>query len=191
MRSLPGAIVLDVREPDEYDQGAFPGAIHIPRGHLESQVEGRVARPRHARRRLLRRWRALAFAAKTLAGARLHRRRVDGRWLRPWKDEGRDVEDAGRPRPPDQRNRYQRHLLLPEVGVEGQVKLLDAQGPAARRRRPRLARRALPRRGRRRHDRHRRHGRGRRHRTCSARSSTTSTASATARSTRPRRRSRC
>ncbi len=39
----PGTVVLDVREPDEYDQGALPGALHIPRGHLESQVESRVA----------------------------------------------------------------------------------------------------------------------------------------------------
>src|SRR5262245_3670288 len=38
----PGTVVLDVREPDEYDQGALPGALHIPRGHLESQVEARV-----------------------------------------------------------------------------------------------------------------------------------------------------
>ena len=38
----PGTVVLDVREPDEYDQGAVPGAVHIPRGHLESQVEARV-----------------------------------------------------------------------------------------------------------------------------------------------------
>ena len=37
-----GTIVLDVREPDEYEQGALPGAVHIPRGHLESQVEGRL-----------------------------------------------------------------------------------------------------------------------------------------------------
>ena len=37
-----GAIVLDVREPDEYDQGALPNAIHLPRGHLESQVEGKL-----------------------------------------------------------------------------------------------------------------------------------------------------
>ena len=37
-----GVIALDVREPDEYDQGAIPNAIHIPRGHLESQVEGRL-----------------------------------------------------------------------------------------------------------------------------------------------------
>src|SRR5579859_4194478 len=39
----PGTVVLDVREPAEYEQGALPGAIHIPRGHLESQVEARVA----------------------------------------------------------------------------------------------------------------------------------------------------
>src|SRR5919199_5636078 len=38
----PGTVVLDVREPDEYEQGALPGAIHIPRGHLESQIEGRI-----------------------------------------------------------------------------------------------------------------------------------------------------
>src|SRR3954471_19152152 len=35
-------VVLDVREADEYDQGAVPGALHIPRGHLESQVESKV-----------------------------------------------------------------------------------------------------------------------------------------------------
>ena len=41
-RIAAGAVVLDVREPDEYDQGALPDAIHIPRGHLEAQVEGRL-----------------------------------------------------------------------------------------------------------------------------------------------------
>src|SRR5438270_2198875 len=37
-----GTVVLDVREPDEYEQGALPGAIHIPRGHLEAQVENKL-----------------------------------------------------------------------------------------------------------------------------------------------------
>src|SRR3982751_1227068 len=37
-----GWAVLDVREPDEYEQGALPDAVHIPRGHLEAQVEGRL-----------------------------------------------------------------------------------------------------------------------------------------------------
>ena len=42
MRRLPGTVLLDVREPDEFEQGALPGALHIPRGHLESQIEGKI-----------------------------------------------------------------------------------------------------------------------------------------------------
>src|SRR5262245_48151670 len=42
LRRRPGAVVLDVREPDEYEQGAIPGAVHIPRGTLESSVENRI-----------------------------------------------------------------------------------------------------------------------------------------------------
>ena len=38
----PATMVLDVREADEYEQGALPGAVHIPRGFLESQVEGKL-----------------------------------------------------------------------------------------------------------------------------------------------------
>src|ERR1700722_6751394 len=34
--------LLDVREPDEYDQGALPGAVHVPRGNLEFAIEGRL-----------------------------------------------------------------------------------------------------------------------------------------------------
>src|SRR5215510_9587186 len=41
-RIAEGYTVLDVREPDEYQEGAIPGAIHIPRGHLESQIENRI-----------------------------------------------------------------------------------------------------------------------------------------------------
>jgi sulfur-carrier protein adenylyltransferase/sulfurtransferase len=40
--SLDSSVFLDVREPDEYDQGAIPGAVHLPRGNLEFQVEGRL-----------------------------------------------------------------------------------------------------------------------------------------------------
>ena len=38
----PDTVFLDVREPDEFEQGAIPGAIHIPRGHLEAQIESRI-----------------------------------------------------------------------------------------------------------------------------------------------------
>jgi rhodanese-related sulfurtransferase len=39
------AVVVDVREQDEWDEGHIPGAVHIPRGYLESRVGGRGAPP--------------------------------------------------------------------------------------------------------------------------------------------------
>ncbi len=72
-----------------------------------------------------------------------------------WKDRGYEVE-VPRFMSAEQRDRYSRHLLLNEVGIDGQQKLLDAKVLAARRRWPRLAVRALPRRRRRRHARDRR-----------------------------------
>ena len=62
-----------------------------------------------------------------------------------WKDRGYDVE-VPKSLSKEQRERYSRHLLVPEIGLEGQTKLLDGEGAAARRRRPRLADRPLPRR---------------------------------------------
>src|SRR3954452_17182837 len=41
--TTPNAVVLDVREADEYEQGALPNAVHIPRGFLESQIESKLA----------------------------------------------------------------------------------------------------------------------------------------------------
>ena len=42
MRSDEGSIVLDVREADEFEQGAVPGSVFIPRGTLESSIENRI-----------------------------------------------------------------------------------------------------------------------------------------------------
>ena len=122
----PGAVVLDVREPDEYEQGALPGAVHIPRGHLESQIENKVADHDTPLVVYCAGGTRSAFAADTLSqlGYTNVVSMVGG--FNKWKNEDR-AWAAPRTLTADQRNRYQRHLLLPEVGEEGQQKLLDAK----------------------------------------------------------------
>jgi len=126
LRSHPRAVVLDVREPDEYEQGAIPGALHIPRGHLESNVESRV--PDRATPLIVHcaAGNRSAFAAKTLEQLGYTDVVSVAGGFNKWKDEGRDWR-VPRALTPEQRNRYQRHTLLPEVDFEGQLKLLDAK----------------------------------------------------------------
>ncbi|HUF31899.1 MAG TPA: molybdopterin-synthase adenylyltransferase MoeB [Acidimicrobiales bacterium] len=120
-----GAVVLDVREPDEYEQGAIPGAVHIARGNLEAQVEDRIA-DRDAKVVVHCAGGARsAFAAKTLAELGYTDVVSMAGGFNRWKDEGRDWK-APRTLSAEQRNRYQRHLLLPEVGPAGQQRLLDS-----------------------------------------------------------------
>jgi molybdopterin/thiamine biosynthesis adenylyltransferase/rhodanese-related sulfurtransferase len=122
----PGTVVLDVREPDEYEQGALPQAVHIPRGHLESQVEGKV--PDHASPIVVycAGGTRSAFAADTLAQLGYSDVVSMKGGFNRWKDEGRPWSTPAS-LTPDQRNRYQRHLLLPEVDVAGQQKLLQSK----------------------------------------------------------------
>jgi molybdopterin/thiamine biosynthesis adenylyltransferase/rhodanese-related sulfurtransferase len=120
------AVVLDVREPDEYEQGALPETLHIPRGTLETSVEGRIPdKSSHVVVYCAGGTRS-AFAAKTLQElGYTDVASVVGGFNR-WKDEGR-AWSAPQSLTPEQRNRYQRHLLLPEVGETGQLKLLDSK----------------------------------------------------------------
>src|SRR5215204_1699522 len=37
-----GAVIVDVREQHEFEESHLPGAVHVPRGHLESRIEGAV-----------------------------------------------------------------------------------------------------------------------------------------------------
>lgn len=119
-------IVLDVREPDEYEQGALPGALHIPRGTLETSIEGRIADKATTVVVYCAGGTRSAFAAQTMQQlGYTDVRSVIGGFNR-WKDEGRPWT-APRSLTAEQRNRYQRHLLLPEVSEAGQLKLLDAK----------------------------------------------------------------
>lgn len=123
---VKGATWLDVREPDEYEQGAIPGAIHIPRGYLEIQVEGKI--PQRDAKIIVycAGGTRSAFAAQSLAELGYTDVVSMSGGFNKWKNEGRDWKTP-RSLSAEQRNRYQRHLLLPEVGIEGQQKLLDAK----------------------------------------------------------------
>jgi molybdopterin/thiamine biosynthesis adenylyltransferase len=121
-----GATLIDVREPDETAQGVVPGSVLIVRGNLEAQVESRLPDKNTELVVMCAGGVRSAFAAKTLAELGYSNvTSMDGGFNR-WKDEGRAWE-APKTLNADQRNRYSRHLLLPEVGEEGQQKLLDAK----------------------------------------------------------------
>ncbi len=122
----PDAVLLDVREPDEYEQGALAGAVHLPRGNLESSIEGRLPdKSAHVLVMCAGGVRS-AFAADTMQQLGYTDVSSIAGGFNRWKDEGR-AWSAPRALSPEQRNRYQRHLLLPEVGENGQLKLLDSK----------------------------------------------------------------
>ena len=119
--------LIDVREQHEFEAGHIPGAIHVPRGHLESRIENFV--PERDRRVILycQSGSRSALAAHTLANQLGYEdvASMNGGFVL-WRDRGlpfvqpRALTDV-------QKQRYSRHLLVPEVGIEGQQKLLDAK----------------------------------------------------------------
>ncbi len=124
--SAGNVTVLDVREPDEHAEGALIGALHIPRGHLEAQVEGRIVDKDAPVIVYCAGGVRSAFAARTLGELGYSNVVSMAGGFGKWKDEGRKWK-APASLTPEQTNRYKRHLLLPEVGVEGQAKLLDSK----------------------------------------------------------------
>jgi molybdopterin/thiamine biosynthesis adenylyltransferase/rhodanese-related sulfurtransferase len=119
-------MVVDVRESDEIAQGHLPGAKLVPRGFLESRIEGAVPdRSQHVVLYCASGNRS-ALAAKTLADLGYdHVESMTG-GITLWKDRGYKVE-VPRKLTAEQRERYSRHMLVPEIGAEGQQKLLDAK----------------------------------------------------------------
>ncbi len=117
---------LDVREKEEFRAGYIPGAISIPRGFLEIQVEGRLPDKSAKIVAYCAGGTRSALAAKTLAELGYTNVETANPGFVRWKDLGYPIET-----PPQlteaQRDRYSRHLLLPEVGEVGQSKLLKAK----------------------------------------------------------------
>src|SRR4051794_27159243 len=125
--SSNGAVLVDVRETDEFSAGHIPGAKHVPRGYLESRIEAAV--PDHDKHVILycASGNRSALAAKTLADELGYTNVESLRGgITLWKDRGYEV-DVPKTLTAEQRDRYSRHILIPEVGAEGQQKLLDAK----------------------------------------------------------------
>jgi sulfur-carrier protein adenylyltransferase/sulfurtransferase len=120
------ALFVDVREQDEWDEGHIPGAVHISRGFLESRIESAVpdkSRPivvycQSGNRSL--------FAGKTLEELGYENVTSLAGGYTDWKRSGLPTQ-LPQSLGPEQRQRYSRHLLIPEVGIEGQLKLLQSR----------------------------------------------------------------
>jgi molybdopterin/thiamine biosynthesis adenylyltransferase/rhodanese-related sulfurtransferase len=122
-----GVVIVDVRGSEEAATGHLPGAKLVPRGHLESRIEGAV--PDRSASVILYCASGVrsAYAARTMRddlGYENVKSMTGGITL--WKDRGYEVE-IPRALSSEQRDRYSRHLLIPEIGAEGQQKLLDAK----------------------------------------------------------------
>jgi molybdopterin/thiamine biosynthesis adenylyltransferase/rhodanese-related sulfurtransferase len=122
-----GVPIIDVREAEEYAVAHLPGAKSVPRGYLESRIDAAV--PDRKQRVILycasgQRSALAAHTLKTELGFEDVASMTGGITL--WKDRGYEVETP-RTLTAEQRDRYSRHVLVPEVGLEGQLKLLDAK----------------------------------------------------------------
>ncbi len=125
--SSNGVALVDVREQHEFEERHIDGAVHVPRGHLESRIEQFV--PDRSKRVILYCASGVrsALAAETLKdelGYEDVASLAGGITL--WRDRGLPVVTP-RSLTQEQKERYSRHILVPEIGLEGQLKLLDAK----------------------------------------------------------------
>ncbi len=118
--------LVDVREKEEYRAGYIPGAISVPRGFLEIQIEQRVPDKNANVVLYCAGGTRSALAAATLQELGYSNVETANPGFVRWKDLGFPMETP--PQLTDaQRERYSRHILLPEVGEAGQAKLLKSK----------------------------------------------------------------
>jgi molybdopterin/thiamine biosynthesis adenylyltransferase/rhodanese-related sulfurtransferase len=118
--------LVDVREKEEFRAGCIPGAISVPRGLLEQLIEARIPDRTTKIVAYCAGGTRSALAAKTLAELGYANVETANPGFVRWKDLGFPID-----LPPAltvaQRDRYSRHILLPEVGEAGQAKLLRSK----------------------------------------------------------------
>ena len=125
-QAIGGATWIDVREIEEWQEGHLPGAVHVPRGNLESRIEGVVADRSTPIVLYCAVGARSAFAAKTLDVLGYTDVHSLAGGFTDWKRNGLEIV-MPRTLSPEKRTRYSRHLLIPEIGEEGQLKLLDSR----------------------------------------------------------------
>jgi sulfur-carrier protein adenylyltransferase/sulfurtransferase len=121
-----GAVLLDVREPVEWDAGHLPDAVHIPRAYLEERIESAI--PDRSRPVVVYCASGVrsAYGSATLGQLGYTDVANMGGGIELWKRLGLPVVTSAR-LTPEQQQRYSRHLLIPEVGTAGQVALLESK----------------------------------------------------------------
>jgi len=119
-------LFVDVRESDEWDEGHLPGAVHVARGHLESRIER--AAPDRAQQIVVycQSGSRSVFATKSLQELGYENVVSLAGGYTDWKRNGFPTQ-LPRTLDAEKRSRYSRHILIPEVGVEGQLKLLESR----------------------------------------------------------------
>ena len=124
--SAAGAVVVDVREADEWSQGHVPGAVFIPRGFLEQRIEEKV--PDKAREVVVycAGGTRSAFGARTLRDLGYANVASMRGGFGQWKEAGFPMQ-VPKTLSAEQKSRYSRHLLVPEVGEAGQTRLLESK----------------------------------------------------------------
>jgi molybdopterin/thiamine biosynthesis adenylyltransferase/rhodanese-related sulfurtransferase/molybdopterin converting factor small subunit len=121
-----GATLIDVRDPDEVAGGMPAGAVHIGRGFLELRIEQAVPDPSATVLLMCAGGSRSLFAADGLRRLGYEDVRSVAGGFQRWKADGLPIE-VPRVLSGEQRERYLRHLTIPEVGEAGQRRLLDGK----------------------------------------------------------------
>jgi adenylyltransferase/sulfurtransferase len=119
-------LLIDVRERDEFEQGFIPGAVHVPRGLLESRIEAVSADRARPLAIYCASGNRSVYAARTLEELGYADVVSMSGGFSGWKQNGRPWK-VPQVLSSAQYERYSRHVLVPEVGEHGQLRLLDSK----------------------------------------------------------------
>jgi len=125
-RQREGAVLLDVREADEWSQGYVPGAVYVPRGYLELRIEEKVPDKDREVIAYCAGGTRSALAVKALQELGYRKASSMAGGFSRWKEAGFPIV-VPRTLTAEQKSRYSRHLLVPEVGEAGQARLLESK----------------------------------------------------------------